>query len=161
MCAIVDANVAHEVFGSKRPEAGEKFFQWITHGSGRLVVGGEVQEELNGSSAGFRSWGREAVLSGRLRIENQVTVNARTDQLRAEETCKSDDEHVIALAQISGARLLYSNDSALQRDFKRKSLIDNPRGKVYSTRENRDLTSGLRRLLGRRDLCQVQKERSR
>ena len=37
MCAIVDANVAHEVFSSDRPEAGVKFFNWIKT-RGRLVV---------------------------------------------------------------------------------------------------------------------------
>ena len=29
MCAIIDANVSPEVFGSSRPEAGEEFFAWI------------------------------------------------------------------------------------------------------------------------------------
>lgn len=63
-------------------------------------------------------------------------VEKRAIELREIDLCVSDDEHIIALAQISGARLLYSNDGDLHKDFRNKNLIDNPRGKVYSTREN-------------------------
>jgi hypothetical protein len=44
--------------------------------------------------------------------------------------CKSDDPHIIALAQISGARLLCSHDEGLASDFTNAKLIK-PRGKVY------------------------------
>ncbi len=46
MCAIVDANVMHEVFGSNLQSAGEQFFNWIEKGTKRLVVGGKLREEL-------------------------------------------------------------------------------------------------------------------
>ncbi len=55
MCAIVDANVVDEVFGEKRPPAGEKFFDWLTVGNGRLVVGGRLLEELDRSSEEFKN----------------------------------------------------------------------------------------------------------
>ena len=57
MCAIVDANVAREVFGPSAPPAGEKFFAWLNKGSGRLVVGGKLLEELEASSKDFREVG--------------------------------------------------------------------------------------------------------
>lgn len=48
MCAILDANVASEVFGKKdRPEAGKAFFRWIDKGKRRLVVGGKLLAELS------------------------------------------------------------------------------------------------------------------
>ena len=47
--------------------------------------------------------------------------------------------HVLALAQVSGARLLYSNDQTLQRDFKNSKLIKNPRGNVYTTLRNKNV----------------------
>ena len=59
------------------------------------------------------------------------------EKLLQEERCRSNDTHVIALAQISGARLLYSNDKDLHVDFKNKRLIDEPRGKIYSTNEDK------------------------
>lgn len=158
MCAIVDANVVNEVFGINRPQAGEEFFGWIDRGSGILVVGGKLLEELDRGSPVFRKWRLAARRAGRVRIENRGEVKARTEELQREQTYSSDDPHVLALAQVSGARLLYSNDGDLQQDFKDKELIDNPRGKVYTTRtgpeyDNRIYRPAHRRLLASRDLC--------
>ena len=155
MCAIVDANAAHEVFGANRPPAGKGFFDWLNTGGGRLVVGGKLREELHRSSGGFRTWAQQAVLAARLRIKEDTEVNVRMEELQGETSLRSDDPHVIALAQVSGARLLYSNDSDLQRDFKDWNLIDKPRGKVYSTLVNDNFTpSRKKQLVAREELCQ-------
>ena len=153
MCAIVDANVVHEVFGSNRPEAGVKFLEWLDAGRGYLVVGGKPLRELRGSSEGFRNWAFQAQLAGRMKIENEDRINTKAAALLAEVRCRSNDHHMLALAQLSGARLLYSNDGNLQQDFKDSLIINSPRGKVCSTLENKDFVSSHRRLLGRRDLC--------
>ena len=153
VCAIVDANVAHEVFGSNPPPAGEGFFQWISTGRGRLVSGGKALEELERSSGDFRQWASQAVQAGTMTIVSESELEKRTQQVEANGEYQSDDPHVLALAQVSGARLLYSNDSALQGDFKNRRLIDNPRGRVYSTRESKNFTPSRRRLLQRTDLC--------
>ena len=116
------------------------------------MVGGKLLEELKKSSA-FIHWGQQAQLAGRMRIENRSEVDARTEQIQREGKISSDDPHVIALAQVSGARLLYSNDGDLQKDFKKKRLIDNPRGKVYSTIENRCFQDSHDRLLKNKKLC--------
>ena len=147
MCAIVDADVVHQVFGSGRPEAGAKFFQWLNTGSGRLVAGGKLTKELAQASPGFRQWARRAVAAGRMKIERDSQVDARAQELWRERKCKSNDPHAIALAQISGARLLYSNDRKLQEDFRSKNLIDSPRGKVYTTLTNTDFVSSHRSCL--------------
>ena len=47
MCAIVDANVAGEVFGENKPPAGKEFYNWLNTGRGQLVVGGKLLVELN------------------------------------------------------------------------------------------------------------------
>ena len=160
MCAIIDANSAHEVFGSKCTKAGEKFVEWINSGSGRLVVGGKLLEELFKSSAVFRRLGQQLQLSGKMTIVNKDEINARTDQLLNEDSCGSNDQHIIALAQVSGARLLYSDDGDLLEDFKNKRLINNPRGKVYAARGDGSLRDGRfepshDRLLKRRNLCRT------
>ena len=155
MCAIVDANVVSEVFGSNLPPAGEKFFDWLNQGSGRLIVGGKLLEELEQGSADFRRWGREAQLAGRMIIANKSEVDARTEQIQGEGAIRSDDPHVIALAQESRARLLYSNDGNLQQDFKNKSLIDDPRGKVYSTSGDGSFLPRHDRLLKNKKLCRL------
>ncbi len=155
MCAIVDANVASEVFGTNPSEAGMKFFLWIdSNPNGRLVVGGKLLEELN-RVLSFQRWAQEAVLSGKMRFVEKDQVDRRENDLRNASVCSSNDHHIIALAQISGARLLYSNDKKLQQDFNNKELIDKPRGKVYSTNQGRETFSAThKKTLARRDLCQ-------
>ena len=155
MCAIVDANVVSEVFGSNLPPAGEKFFDWLNQGSGRLVVGGKLLEDLEQGSAEFRRWGQEAQLAGRMRIANKSEVDARTEQIQSEGAIRSNDPHVIALAQVSGARLLYSNDGNLQKDLNNKRLIDAPRGKVYSTSRSGSFLPRHDRLLKDKKLCRL------
>ena len=158
MCAIVDANVVGEVFGNekkpeeKRPEAGERFFEWLNGDRGVLVVGGKVSKEL-GRHGQYKEWARQAFLSGQLRRMDENAVRARTEKLKNEGVHKSDDPHILALAQISGARLLYSNDRDLHQDFKNPALIDKPRGKVYSTLESREFQDSHKRLLARTNLC--------
>jgi hypothetical protein len=153
MCAVIDANVAHEVFGSSQQPAGRGFLEWINKGLGRLVAGGKLVAELDGTPA--REWLRQAQNAGRVARVNDEEVNARTAQLEDEQKCRSNDPHVIALAQVSGARLLYSNDTTLHADFKDRSLIDEPAGHVYSTNKTKNFTPARRRLLARKDLCRV------
>ena len=86
-------------------------------------------------------------------IVDEGELEVRTERVVDRGGYTSDDPHLLALAQVSGARLLYSNDSDLQDDFKNRRLIDNPRGRVYSTRVNRQFTRVHRRLLQRNDLC--------
>ena len=152
MCAILDANVAGQVFGAERPAAGRAFFQWIDSGHGHLAIGGRLRRELDRIGA-FREWRREAVLAGRITLLSDGAVDETASQLRRGQACLSDDEHVVAVALLSGARLLYSNDVDLQHDFTDKALIGRPRGKVYSTRIRDDLTPAHRRLLANRNLC--------
>lgn len=152
MCAILDANVAGQVFGADRPAAGREFFDWIDSGSGRLVAGGKLLRELDRNRA-FREWRLQAVLAGRITLLNDEAVDRRAARLEQEDACRSNDEHVIAVAQLGGPRLLYSNDGDLQDDFADKGLIDRPRGKVYSTKERQDLRPEHRKLLANRNLC--------
>ena len=152
MCAILDANVAGQVFGADRPAAGQEFFDWIDSGRGRLVAGGRLLRELDRNRA-FRKWRLQAVQAGRIELLNDEAVDRRTGELEQENACRSNDEHVIAVAQLGGPRLLYSNDGDLQDDFADKGLIDRPRGKVYSTKERPGLRPEHRRLLANRNLC--------
>ena len=82
-------------------------------------------------------------------------VDARADELRRRAVCASDDEHVLALALVSGARLVYTNDAALMADFKDREIVSNPRGKVYTTAVNDEVTPAHRKLLADRNLCRT------
>ena len=154
MCAIVDANVASEVFGSDRPPAGKRFFDWLSSPRGQLVVGGKLREEL-ARDRRFVQWLKSALRNGRARSVTDDAVDAHATGLRKEGACKSNDLHVIALALVSGARLLYTNDTALIDDFGNPEIVARPRGKVYTTARNAHVTDAHRRLLAARDLCRA------
>ena len=148
VCAIVDTNVVPEVFGEVRPPAGEGFFKWLDSGDGRLVTGGKLLDEMRQNTRSS-SWVASARRTGRARILNAEEVRAATAAVEAQGGYISDDPHVLAIAQISGARLLYTNDTDLQRDFDNRELIRDPRGKVYSTlvettfeKDRRDFLAG-------------------
>ena len=160
MCAIVDASVIGEVFGRARSRtpAAQKFFEWLNAGTGKLVIGGKLRRELESSTA-FREWAQTATLAGKVISENDDAVNAKASQLTGLIHIR-DDPHVVALAQISGARLLYSNDRALIRHFQDERFISCPQGIIYTTLELQSLprgefTSKHRNILLRSDLCQI------
>ncbi len=151
MCAILDANARDQVFGEGKSKAGKQFLQWLNSPNGRLVTGGQLTQELAKSSQKYQQWAQQAGLAGKLKTENQSQLSQRTVRLKHENLCRSNDWHIIALAQLSGARLLYSSDRDLHADFKNKALVDNPRGKIYPTGLGDD--KARKRLLGTRDLC--------
>ncbi len=77
MCAILDNDAVHQVFGVNRPAAGRAFFEWIDSGRGRLVVGGRLRRELDGNHA-FRNWRRQAVLAGQITLLNHAILSDRS-----------------------------------------------------------------------------------
>lgn len=155
MCVIIDADVVSEIFRvlpltkeDKRPEAGKKFFDWIDSNPDRLVIGGsKLKKELNIES--LQIWLQEVDRRGRRnqRKYDDREIDQRARELRTQNACKSNDEHIIALAQISNARLLYSKDENLHADFKTEKLLSRPRGKVYSTLKNPEFDSAKKNLL--------------
>ena len=154
MCTILDNNVRSEVFGDNQSEAGKYFLDWLSSGNGKLVVGGRLLRELGGYSL-FMQWLQQALLSGAaIRIPDS-NVNAETERLKTQVNCRSDDEHVLGLALVSGARLLFTNDRALQDDFKDRQIIPGIRGRIYTTIERKDVRGSHKRMLRRKDLCNV------
>ncbi len=162
MCAIIDVNVVPELWDQGGTEAGREFRLAVERGRVPLVVGGSaLEDELSGAGERVRRWLQELRLSGRLtqHPESYEEVDETANQLRSlprgSATCRSNDHHIVALAVVSGARLLYTNDRDLTDDFKDKRLIDNPRGKVYSTIGTTRYDQGKKRLLNNRELCKT------
>ena len=96
---------------------------------------------------------QQALLGGQAISVNDEAVEKKTTALKRSDVCRSNDPHIVALAQLSNARLLYSNDDDLRHDFGNKQLIDQPRGKVYSTKRSNDFQESHKRLLNQRRLC--------
>lgn len=147
MCAIVDANVASQLVGTNRPEAGIRFLDYVQDGRLMLVVGGKLRQELDQTPMG--KFIQEAILAEKARSVEDKIVDQRTGEIERSKKCASDDPHIIALAQISGARLLFTNDKDLQQDFKDQIK----QGRIYTTLKYDRFHSSHRGLLNRSDLC--------
>ena len=149
MCAILDANVANVVFRADCPPGARAFRDWLDSGKGRLAIGGLLRSELSRSEK-IKAWLQQALLSGGARSVPDEIVDQEAAELAANESLRSNDEHVLALARLSGARLLYSRDQALHDDFKDTRLVDKPRGKIYPESRGADCR---RWLLRQPNLC--------
>src|SRR6185436_15367667 len=138
MCLIVDTNQAHRVFGAVESAFSTPIWSWLSR-RGVLVYGGKLASELakNGDAR-------------RLLVELNRRGNAllqRKDIVAAEEAvvhetglCTSNDHHVIALARLTGARVLVTEDRALMEDFRNRLLVQ-PVGKIYRRASHRHLLS--------------------
>ena len=167
MCAIVDANVRDQVFGNAQSEAGAFFLNWLLKpNGGTLALGGKLRQELSddGRNRDFLRVYGQLRLDGRVKDIPDEQVDSETATLQARRICRSNDAHVLALARVSGARLLYSNDQALQEDFNDPQIVNDPRGRVYTTlpiggrpyaaqRDAGIVTDAHRELLERADHC--------
>ena len=158
MCAIVDVNNCHKIFGDpeQRTPAGRYFFDWLEGSTGRLILGGTKFNSEIGKVGHYIRWLKTAIRTGRAHRVKDHLVDTGEQELATSNVCKSDDLHLIALARIGGARLLFSEDPDLHDDFRNPGIIANPRGKVYSTKVDDEVSAEHRRLLDQRyrsDMC--------
>ena len=154
MCAIIDNNVRDELV-KQNPSAIGKHFRDVVSGKERklnLVVGGKLLKELSGSEQ-VRHWIIDGIRSGYVVRIDDSTVNRVAKEIAAD--CRSDDPHVIALAKVSGARLLFTRDHQLMQDFlDRKLLGGRIPGRVYTDASGRTtLRRQHRELLKRALIC--------
>ena len=152
MCAIIDNDVSHQVFGANPTASGLYFRDWLSRQNGGIIVaGGRLFRELV-QNPSFQRFFEARQQAGRaIRIPDAVGDAAETELQNL--PVRSNDTHVLALARVSGARLLFTNDRALQDDFRDRSIIGGTRGRVYTTRERSDVRNTHRNLLNRADLC--------
>ncbi len=130
MCIIIDANRLGDLLAEPTNPEVAPVRRWLKKG-GRLIysTGGDFAAEV-----GRRARARllEYARDGSALQVPWAKIEA--DALALAPQIRSDDPHVLALARFSGARLLYTHDGHLIEDFKNKTIIDGPRGKVYPLR---------------------------
>ena|SRR5882724_1516095 len=134
MLLIVDANVAPKVLVNKKPsEFTRLHFQIFSLRSVRITIvyGGKLLKEYSKINSVIRALAKLDQSGSACKV-NDSKVGKEDEKVKAMGRCKSNDSHVIALARISGARLLCTDDNNLKIDFWNKALIDKPRGNVYS-----------------------------
>lgn len=140
MCLIIDTDVVRDIFAAQCSPAFTPIKEAIYRGQAVVVYGGKLKSEYNKS----RRVVEELMILDRLGLARQISdqlVNSEAASIKALSVCKSNDHHVIALARVSGARLLCSHDQELHCDFGNKNLINKPRGSVYQMASHAPLIS--------------------
>lgn len=141
MCLIVDNSVRDRVF--LKPDDGDfSELHSCLFGPGRpavrIVYGGKLRLEYLQSGKILEQL-RTLDQKGQARTVDDHLVEQEIAVVIAKGLCRSNDEHVIALARVARVGLLCADDAALKQDFKTRELINNPRGKVYNRRSHGDL----------------------
>ena len=154
---IVDTNVHGDVFpfGSSpdsRSVAGKQLFKWLDSPSGRMVIGGKYRRDELTQDDAFNTWLNEAMKDGRIRRIPDPDVDHEEQALISRGGLKSNDAHILALARVSKAGILYTRDERLRKDFK-DSDFGPPGGLLYPDGESRNATGHRRRMLNRMDTC--------
>ena len=139
------------VFGASRSRAARQFFDWLETPRARLVVGGTLYDEL-AEDRRFEKWAEVAIADGRLRPFAREEIEAEMAELSTKHL-RSDDPFVIALARVAKARILYSKDGDLRDDFRDRTLVPNPQGRLYPMGDSEQASRHRRDLLKRDNLC--------
>lgn len=143
MCLIVDTNLASLVFCKEPQNDFRPIIDWLLSShqdpqkNGKLVVGGHLATEINRLNDA-RIFIRQLSQAGRARI---IPKEITDEEAKKFGNYKSDDPHVIALARVSGARILCSHDKDLHKDFRNTKLINNPKGHIYQNARHKHLLS--------------------
>jgi hypothetical protein len=137
---IVDANCMSHVFGESQSADYQPVGVAI---AGRrptaiAILGGYLVIELQQSN---KIWNRilELERAGRAHRLRRQTVDDETAAVEQTLCIRSDDPHILALARLSGCRVLVSNDKNLIADFKNIGIVPPPRGAVYKNRSHSHL----------------------
>jgi len=133
MCIILDANRFGDALSTPPKPDYLPIIDWLTKHdrNGVVVFGGTkfLQEIARDDRA--RRWFVTLERSGRARSIDKTDVDAEEIQVRRSKLCASDDEHLIALARMSGARVFCTEDKTLFEDVRNARLLSRPRGRVY------------------------------
>ena len=137
MCLILDTN-RYGLFLNPNNEDMKPVRNWVDKKNGKIAYApiGKMRDEL-AKYPKMRRQFEQYRRAGKLKNFLVEAIEQRKESLPS---LRSDDPDIIALAQVSGVRLLVSNDKNLHADF--KTIV---RGKIYQTRSHK-------RLL-RNDLC--------
>ena len=121
MCTavIIDANV----FGSFRQDRFSVLRRWIDRGDGRVVYSteGQYADELQ-RDGGMTEWLNERRSSGIAEVVPAASIIEAAEEL-GNRMIRSNDRHVLELAQASGASVLASDDRDLQTDFRNVQVL--------------------------------------
>lgn len=125
MCVVIDTNKAADFCKQERPYL-KVLMKWILKG-GRIVSGGRLQGEL------FKITEMRALVSEWSKRGNLVQLSTDVVANKEKEIsplCKSDDPHVLAIAIISNAHIVVTEDKLLIEDLRDLKIVKRRR-RIY------------------------------
>lgn len=155
MPVVIDVNALSSVFaeGAKDYADFEPVRKWVLAGTGKIVFGGsKYMKELSHSEKHLR-FIREMKQKGKAVMVCSVAVDLAESQVTAKTVGDSDcdDQHIIALLDVSGCRALCSKDKRSFRFVKNRALYSYSKVRIY-------IYSRLKNAAG---LCRQQSEKLR
>jgi len=131
MSIIIDANCATQVLTNTPAEDFAPVLEAILTKGLKMALGGSKLRTEYVTLATVWKFIVALDRAGKAATYPDADVDLAAGILDESGALNSDDPHIIALAQVSGARLLCSRDKNLHKDFLSKELISKPRGNVY------------------------------
>jgi hypothetical protein len=107
----------------------EPVWKWLDNRNGKIAYSNTEKFENEWEKGGMSHLRDQMMRAGQLKLVSQG-VQEKADELKGK--IASNDEHIIALALITGVKVLISyrkGDKDLFTDFKNRDLV---RGKVYT-----------------------------
>ncbi|SRR6266568_1274863 len=137
MCLILDTDIVHKVFPLPSADF-EPVHRALMGGHAKCFYGGGLTREYQ-QMVSFRRLLLRLDQQGIARQFDDSRVDSEEKKLRGRGVCQSNDAHVLALAIVSKARLLCSEDEALGEDFTNPEILSKPRGNIYKRAEHAHL----------------------
>jgi len=138
MCLIIDANKINDLVNYPDDPDHKTIYRWLDNQNGKIATGGLNLKELTKSDSGKR-FISTLLQAGRALKYDDRDIRKEERKLVKSSLLNSNDEHVLALAVVSDARVLFSNDQALCDDFTNHNVLPKPRGKVYKNKSHWNL----------------------
>lgn len=123
MCIILDANVLNDLVNKNSDGHSEldRLAEWFEDG-GKFAYTDftKMKSEYHNASRKFKDFFDERDLGGYVKKFDKEDIKAQVkklNQLKSKLKPRSNDAHIIALAQVAGVRVLVSRDKKLCKDF--------------------------------------------
>lgn len=139
MCIILDANQFSRFFNSNHPNHPDmKPLRKILKKRKVKIAYAPIEKIIKEWKPNRNNeYFKELWSNGSIERYGKQEVTTAQQELSRQNKLKSDDPHLIALAQISGSNLLVSADQNLHKDFRNTALIQD--GMIYQTKAHAHL----------------------
>ena len=136
MCLILDTNKFSDFLKCDNNDM-RPVHDWLSTKNGKLVYTNyeTFAIELNNAPK-MKEWFTKRRRSNKIKLINAQEV-MQQEKLLKNVHVKSNDQHIIALARASGAKVLISDDQSLCDDFTNRKLIAG--GKIYKNQTHKHL----------------------